>query len=480
MNWERLLSAKRLGETDYQKTQDRSPYLIDVDRLIYSTHFRKLQDKTQVHPLSKSDYVRTRLTHSLEVSSISRSLGYAVGRYIIDKYNLQNISEHDFGYIVQAAALAHDIGNPPFGHLGEDAISAFFQSNKEILKKYNLSQEEYDNLTCFDGNSQGFRIITNLAGWKNDGGLKLTYATLGTFLKYPCGFASKETLTKLYSTHKNNFVIDKYTENFDYKYIIGTKKTGIMKNELTNFLAITKDLGLLQLHKKLPIFYRHPLAFLTESADDIGYCIADIEDAFFVGLLSLAEVELALAPIARHPKKYTGDAKERTKNLRLADFYKKMDNRKKVEWLRGKAISNLIAEVSQAFIANEEMILKGAFNCELIGMTPFVDNIKDCKLIAREKIFHSHDKITAEIKGIEAIDGTLEELFKMIINPTHPKSKRILNLLEKKMIIDTEHLITNSATSFYQKLCLIIDILSDFTDRNLLEFYAILKGNTPN
>lgn len=473
--WERLLSSKRLGESENTKNRDRSPYLIDVDRLIYSTHFRKLQDKTQVHPLSKSDHVRTRLTHSLEVASISRSLGYAVGQYIVKKYQLENITEHDFGYIVQAAALAHDIGNPPFGHLAEEAINAFFKSKHNLLLEHGITNEQFENLVCFDGNSQGFRIITNLAGWKHDGGLKLTFATLGAFLKYPSGFAPSKIISNTYLKHMENFIINSYGEKSENPCIIGTKKTGIMQTELEIFNIVAKDLGLLQLTDSYPLYYRHPLAFLTECADDIGYCIADLEDAFFVGILNLADIENILSPIARHPDKYTGDAKERTKNLKTSDFYKKMDSRKKVEWLRGKAISNLVASSIEVFINNEELILQGKFNAELLSLTPFAPDIEECRKTARTYIFNSHDKITAEITGISAIEGTLNELLNMILNPTHPKSRRIMNLLENKLIIDDKSNLIDDNYPFFDKICLIVDIISDFTDRNLLDFHRMLK-----
>ena len=443
--WVKLLSNRRLGEDSYQNSNNtRSNYLIDVDRITYSSHFRKLQDKTQVHPLAKSDYVRTRLTHSLEVSGVGRSLGYNIGQYLVNKYELDCINEHDFGYIIQAACLAHDIGNPPFGHVGEDAIIAFITDNHDSLLK-TMSQEEYNNLLHFDGNSQGFRIITNLAGWKYEGGLKLTYATLGTFCKYPRVYVDKDIL--------------------DGK--IGTAKVGVMSTEKDTLKNIANELGLIKLIDNEEVYYRHPLAFILEAADDICYCVADIEDAFFVSLSSLKEVETLLGPIARQPSKYSGEAKERVSDLRKEPFYKKLDARKKVEWLRGKAISNLIVETQRVFIENEEDILNGTFNSELLQTTVFRDEISECKKYARANIFTSHDKIHAEIIGIEAITGILEEFYKMILKPNHPKSKRINNLLETKIDVKL---------TTYENLINVIDFISDFTDRNIMDFYKILKG----
>ncbi|MFL1780448.1 Deoxyguanosinetriphosphate triphosphohydrolase [Candidatus Hepatincolaceae symbiont of Richtersius coronifer] len=461
--WQKLLCKKRYNSNTTDTSDlSRSVYLVDVDRIIYSSYFRKLQDKTQVHPLSKSDYVRTRLTHSLEVAGVGRSLGYGIGMELVKKYDLKEVTEHDFGYIMQAACLAHDIGNPPFGHLGEEAIQTFFNAHKtELLQQ--LTEEEFNNLSHFDGNSQGFRIVTQLAGWGDEGGLKLTYATLGTFLKYPRGFLFKEDLQNIYTKHQ----VDQ---------IIGSSKVGIFKKEIRVFEEIASDLGLIRLADNKPIFSRHPLAFLTEAADDICYCVADLEDAFFVGISSLKEVENLLGPIARNPntltnigeKKYLGNAKERTSLLRQEPFYKKMDSRRKIEWLRGKAISNLILEAKEVFLKNEELIINGQFNLELLSLTPFAEEIQKCKEYARSHIFNSLDKINSEIKGLSAIEGILEELYKVILNPLHPKSKRINNILEIKI---------DPRNSLYDNLVLIMDFVADFTDRNLLEFYNTLRGS---
>ncbi|MCL2566938.1 MAG: dNTP triphosphohydrolase [Alphaproteobacteria bacterium] len=455
MMWEKLLNSGRAGEATGSSEGDnlRSPYLVDVDRIIYSSHFRSLQDKTQVYPLAKSDYVRTRLTHSLEVAGVGRSLGFAVGEYIIARHNLKNITVHDFGYILQAAGLAHDIGNPPFGHLGEESIKEFFKADAEkFLAK--ISQEEYNNLITFDGNSQGFRIITNLAGWDSQGGLRLTYATLASFCKYPRSYVSED-------------ILQQYNKEKEIDYVVGGSKSGILKGEKAIFENVATEVGLIRLIEGQSIFFRHPLAFLLESADDICYCVADVEDAFFVNLISLKEAESLLAPIARSPKKYEGDSRKRTSELRTQPFYKQMDDRKKVEWLRGKAISNLIEAVREAFIANEELILKGEFNNELLKLTIFAEDIKEVKSFANTRIYSSSDKTSGEITGIEVITGVMLELCKVIDNFNHPKSVRINRLLNRKL---------DPKKSYYENLVSIIDIISEFTDRNILSFLKVLKG----
>lgn len=460
MKWIHLLSKERsvlYNDTNgYNNVKPndtvRAPYLIDVDRLIYSKFFRKLQDKTQVYPLSGSDYVRTRLTHSLEVSGVGRSLGFGIGEYLVKKYDLLDITSHDFGYILQAACLAHDIGNPPFGHLGEDAIVNFFKERKDELLNH-ISKEEYYNLLNFDGNAQGFRIITNLAGWNGDGGLRLTYATLGAFCKYP----HKIVL------HDDDIV------NIDY---LGAKKYGVFKTEHHIFDNMIASLALeaitYQGHTLTNAYFRHPLAFLVEAADDICYCVADIEDAFLVNIITLQDVEELLAPIARSAEKYAENTKERIKNLRKEAFYKDMSSVRKVEWMRGKAISNLVGAVQQVFISNEEQILNGDLNADLLSLTPYHQDILRCRQFALKKIFVSHIKLNAEIKGLNAISVVLNEFYNIIIKPAHPKSLRINNLFNN--IIDVHKY------SFYENLVRTIDLVADFTDHKLLEIAEIIKS----
>lgn len=481
MNWFNLLCSKRLGIDNTQNGDDnRSPFLVDVDRLIYSAHFRKLQDKTQVHPLSKSDFVRTRLTHSLEVSSVARSLGYNVGQYVLNKnpeLSKNNITEHDFGYIVQAAALAHDIGNPPFGHLGEYAISDYytnlFANPPASLDVRQLTLQEKQNLCNFDGNSQGFRVITNLAGWRNQGGLRLTYATLGAFLKYPRGYASAQNIAQSYNNLSNSI-----KQQSTQTCLIGHKKTGVLLNEETHLQTIASSLGLANISSTYLLYKRHPLAFLTEAADDICYCIADLEDAFFVGLITLAEVEELLIPIVRRYSKYNGSKEERINALRKESFYNALDSRKKVEFLRGKAVSNLINAVSQEFIAHGDLLLQGTLNNDLLALTEFKEDIAKCKKIAREKIFTSHHKINAEISGIAVINQVMQDLTHLILHPNSTLSRLLLNYLNKNFILENakELLGENSKLSLYNKFLLINDIVSDFTDRNIFNFNKILKG----
>ncbi len=270
MNWEQLLSLRRQGDTNkrlrIEQDETRLGFEVDYDRIIFSSAFRSLQDKTQVIPLSKTSFVHTRLTHSLEVSVVGRSLGRIIGKAVLEKYpqlkKTHGYQSNDFGAIVAAASLAHDIGNPPFGHSGEKAIGDFFLNGKGKRFKSQLSKKEYQDLIDFEGNANGFKILSET---KNgvEGGLRLSYATLGAFMKYP-----KESLPKKPSLN------------------ISDKKYGVFQSEKDFFLEVAKELGLQNRgDRKDMSFSRHPLAFLVEAADDICYTIIDFEDGINLGLI---------------------------------------------------------------------------------------------------------------------------------------------------------------------------------------------------
>ena len=275
MNWLQLLSNKRPGDrSPAPHDGTRSRFEQDIDRLIFSHPFRKLQDKTQVFPLPEDDFVHTRLTHSLEVSSVGRSLGKNAGAYLLDKYpelGSNGYTVHDFGSVVGAACLAHDLGNPPFGHSGEDSISSFFLTNeKGLFFKSKVSTEEWKDLTTFEGNAQGLRILN-----KKNGGLKLTYATLGAFTKYPLSSSCEKEPGKK-----------------------SQKKFGYYQCNADLFSDLANEMGLINLNKGK--WCRHPLAFLVEAADDICYHIIDLEDGCRLGLVPFEKVKKAA--ICHHRK----------------------------------------------------------------------------------------------------------------------------------------------------------------------------------
>ncbi|MDT0676575.1 dGTP triphosphohydrolase [Autumnicola musiva] len=380
MNWEQLLSLKRFGDTHKrlrkEQNETRLGFEVDYDRIIFSSAFRSLQDKTQVIPLSKTDFVHTRLTHSLEVSVVGRSLGRLAGQKILEKHphlsTIHGYQMNDFGAIVAAAALAHDIGNPPFGHSGEKAIGEYFSHGNGKRFKEHLKPSEYQDLAKFEGNANGFRILTENRPGIN-GGLRLSYATLGAFTKYP----------KASLPHKP-------TAN------IGDKKFGYFQTEKETFQDVAEELGLKKIinHDNVS-FARHPLAFLVEAADDICYTIIDFEDGINLGLI---DEEYALEYLIKLVKN----------SINTSKYNSLTSTADRLSYLRALAINTLITEAIETFLANEEAILAGEFHKSLFDNSSFEAQIKDIIKISVEKIYQSEEVISKEIAGYKMLSLLLD------------------------------------------------------------------------
>ena len=418
MNWEQLLSLKRYGDTNkrIRKEQDetRLGFEVDYDRIIFSSEFRSLQDKTQVIPLSKTDFVHTRLTHSLEVSVVGRSLGRKVGQKLLEKHpylaSIHGYQINDFGAIVAAAALAHDIGNPPFGHSGEQAIGEFFRTGNGKQFKKELSDKEYQDLCDFEGNANGFKILTQDRKGRK-GGLRLSYATLGAFIKYP-----KESLPK---ANSNN---------------ISSKKYGIFQNEVEAFQDVANDLGLIaQKTGDETTYCRHPLTFLVEAADDICYTIIDFEDGINLGLV---QEEFAL--------EYLINLVRDTINTKKYNSLTNTNDR--VSYLRALAINSLIQEATDVFNKNEELILKGEFTHSLLDKCKYEAQIKDIIALSVDKIYQSKEVIDKEITGYEVIKKLLSTFIDAVNNNIENKAtsydRLILKFLPDTIDFTNKHLYT--------------------------------------
>ena len=417
MNWEQLLSLKRFGDTNkrLRKEQDetRLGFDADYDRIIFSSEFRGLQDKTQVVPLSKTDFVHTRLTHSLEVSVVGRSLGRKVGKLVLEKHpHLQNIHGYkmnDFGTIVAAAALAHDIGNPPFGHSGEKAIGAYFKQGNGAAFKSFLTDKEYQDLCDFEGNANGFKILTESRAGIS-GGLRLSYATLGAFMKYP-----KESLPKKPTKH------------------IADKKYGFFQSEKDMFTDVATDLGLLKRSDKYLSFQRHPLAFLVEAADDICYTIIDFEDGINLGLI---DEDYALEYLITL-----------VKNINTSKYSELKSTQDRVSYLRALAIGTLIDEAASLFMENEAAILKGEFETALLDVSKYKAQIKDIIAISVKNVYRSKDVIDKEIAGYEILNQLLNVYGKMAFhyfkNEMSNYDKLLLNLLPETVTLSNASLYKN-------------------------------------
>lgn len=317
MEWQNLLSDFRFGERKISPNPNRPPWQYDFDRIIFSSAFRRLQDKTQVFPLSSSDYVRTRLTHSLEVTVVGRSLGDRIGLFLHEQGVLEDAHYSKIGQIVAAATLAHDIGNPPFGHSGEDAIQSWFENSPTIKAHLSeLKDTEKSDFLNYEGNAQGFRVLTRLQMHRDQGGMRLTAATLAAFTKYPVQAPHLNEPRK----HKG----------------ISTKKFGFFQSEKEIFETVAEKTGLIRRRDEPNCWCRHPLAFIVEAADDISYRLVDLEDAFRLGLISYQEIE----DIVTHGLVY--------KNY-IQRIRKEPDNVVRVDMIRSISIGTAITQVVEAF-----------------------------------------------------------------------------------------------------------------------------------
>jgi len=443
MHWEQLLSLKRFGDTNkrIRKEQDetRLGFEVDYDRIIFSSEFRSLQDKTQVVPLSKTDFVHTRLTHSLEVSVVGRSLGRKVGKLLLQKHphleNVHGYKMNDFGAIVAAAALAHDIGNPPFGHSGENAIGAYFKNGEGAKFKTQLADKEYQDLCDFEGNANGFKILTESRAGKT-GGLRLSYATLGAFMKYP-----KESLPKKPTSH----IVD--------------KKYGFFQSEKDMFMEVAQELGLISRSNEHVNYNRHPLAYLVEAADDICYTIIDFEDGINLGLI---DEDYALEYLINLVK-----GKIITENYNTLST-----KQERVSYLRALAISTLIDEAVTIFMKHEEAILSGEFETALLDVSQYKAQIADIIQLSIKNVYRSKEVIDKEIAGYEILNQLLNTYGRLahhcFINRTSDYDHLLLNLLPETVNLQQE--------SLYDNLLSVCLYISKLSDTNAMLLHQKLKG----
>jgi len=445
MHWEQLLSLKRQGDTGkrLRSEQDdtRLGFEVDYDRIIFSAAFRSLQDKTQVIPLSKTDFVHTRLTHSLEVSVVGRSIGRLVGKKIIEKYpylkEIHGFHMNDFGAIVAAACLAHDIGNPPFGHSGEKAIGEYFKSGNGQQYKNQLAEKEWQDLIDFEGNANGFSVLTgNRPG--NEGGLRISYATLGAFMKYP-----KESLPKKPTT------------------AIADKKYGFFQQDKAFFKEVAEELGLISNKTGDNIGYeRHPLAYLVEAADDICYTIIDFEDGINLGLVN---EDFALEYLIKLVKD----------SIDVSKYNSLQTKEDRISYLRALAIGSLINDAVRIFIENEENILKGQFPFALTDKSKYKAQMDDIIKLSVKKIYQSREVIEKEITGYHVINNLLDKFITAFNNQYHGKMSNydvlLLKVLPEKYQVNKDTL--------YERLLHISHYISLLTDGNAILLNKIVSSN---
>ena len=426
-----------MEELHEARKDDRTEFQRDYDRLIFSAPFRRLQNKTQVFPLPGSVFVHNRLTHSLEVSCVGRSLGNDVASQLLKKHPaLADSHISEIGSIVSAACLAHDLGNPPFGHSGEKAISTYFSEGQGMALKKELSPMEWDDLTHFEGNANAFRILTHQFEGRRKGGFVMTYSTLASIVKYP--FSSQ---------------------------LAGKKsKFGFFLSEEADYQKIARELGIIQLSKPdEPLRYaRHPLVYLVEAADDICYQMMDIEDAHKLKLLTHDE----------------------TKGLYMLFFDEKRKKRieevcrivtdvnEQIAYLRSSVIGALIKECTRVFTENEKKILAGEFEGALIKhiCSPLKEAYENCSEIALQRIYLSSDVLDIELAGFRVISTLIDLMINAVRSPEKAYSQLLINRVSGQYNVN--------APTLYGKIQAVLDYISGMTDVYALDLYRKIKGNS--
>ncbi|WP_298451446.1 dGTP triphosphohydrolase [uncultured Prevotella sp.] len=440
MNWKQLISNKRLGQESRHSIRhdDRSEFKRDYDRLIFSAPFRRMQNKTQVFPLPGSIFVHNRLTHSLEVASVGMSLGNDVAHCVMKtRPELADTLFTQIGTIVSTACLAHDMGNPPFGHSGEKAIQTFFTEGKGAYLKDRLSPEMWNDITHFEGNANAFRLLAHRFKGRRDGGFVMTYTTLASIVKYPFASALAEN---------------------------GHGKFGFFCTEADIFSRIADDLGIIRKSADgCPAEYaRHPLVYLVEAADDICYEIMDIEDAHKLKIVTYEE----------------------TKRLFL-DFFDEMgqnhimqrihdeeitDDNEKVIYMRACVINALERACVDAFMRHEDEIMRGEFSGSLIDSIDdrLVTAYRNCTELSKKKIYKSKPVLDVELSGFKIMDSLMEVMTEAAVNPQRFYSRQLISRVSSQYDI--------SAPDLETRIMAVIDYISGMTDVYALDIYQKING----
>jgi len=440
MNWEKLLSSKRWGNEDRfigNQKESRSEFQRDYDRIIFSSPFRRLQNKTQVFPLPGSVFVHNRLTHSLEVASVGRSLG----TIFYNKVKDQDAGIDDscpllceIGNIIASACLAHDLGNPAFGHSGESAISHYFTTGDGRVYRDEVTEGQWEDLIHFEGNANALRILTHQFAGKGTGGFALTYATLAAIAKYPCASLAGHNKKNIY-----------------------TKKYGFFQAEQSGFEKIALEMDLIKVQDAPLIYKRHPLVYLVEAADDICYNIIDLEDAHRLKILSYTEVEALLLPLCRDERM----------PARLAEME---DDDAKITLMRAKSISTLIGLCSEVFFNAQESILAGEFNQSLMDAIeePFLSVMKEIETVSIRKIYNYSSVVQIEVAGYQVMGGLLEEFIPAYLKNESKYHKKLVELIPKQFLTQD--------TDAYSKIMSVLDFVSGMTDIYAVELFRKIKG----
>ncbi len=451
MNWVNCISAKRTGYSYSTAPHIRSDYQRDYDRLIFSSAFRRLQNKTQVFPLpGSSTFVHNRLTHSLEVASVGRSLGSVVGDFIAKKVGDNNEAQHFYQYdlkgVIGAGCLAHDVGNPAFGHSGEKAISNYFiqNANTEIggqdLRSY-FNNKEWGDLTDFEGNANALRVLTHHFKGKMEGGLSLTYTTLASILKYPC-----ESVAKSKEKHR--------------------KKYGFFQAEKFIFNEIVSDTNMYQADDSPLAYFRHPFVYLVEAADDICYRIIDMEDAHRLKIISKEEIYEAFLNVLSEANRSDNNISKIKDTL-----FKLKDANESVAYLRAKVINTLVNESADVFKSNAAAIINGNYSSTLMDdVEAKCPSLDDIQKLSVSRIYDHHSVIKVELAGYKVMSGLLDIFVPAIVNDSPS------GIEKKSLVLLPEQFKVDISASSYEKVMGVIDYVSGMTDDYAIEMYRNIMG----
>lgn len=435
MEWKTLLSAQR-EYREYKKADIRNAFQRDYDRIIFSNIFRRLQNKTQVFPLPGSQMVHNRLTHSLEVASVGRSIARLVSKTLSDKFGSDFLNDiYDIDTIVSSACLAHDLGNPPFGHSGEETISSYFKDGPGKDLESQIPEYQWTDLVSFEGNANAFRQLTHQFAGRRPGGMSLTYATLATLVKYPYP-----------SYNKNN-----------------KKKYNFFYSEADTFKKVMEGCGIPCLDEEKIVYARHPLSYMMEAADDICYLILDMEDAHKRGIVPTQKIERFFTSFYK---------KEETWFFERKDFiYETVtDDNERIAFLRATAINKLVDCVAQAFVDNYDDIMEGKFSKNLVSHLPDYEKnaMEKCRDFSLKNIYKHPSVVKVELTGFNVIGNLVDEFVKAVLEPNKPYNKKLLSLIPDQF--------KNENTDLYSRIQVVLDYISNMTDLYAVQLYKDLRG----
>lgn len=435
MEWKSLLSAQR-EYREYKKTDIRNAFQRDYDRIIFSNIFRRLQNKTQVFPLPGSQMVHNRLTHSLEVASVGRSIARLVSKTMCDKFGNDFLNEiYDIDIIVSSACLAHDLGNPPFGHSGEETISSYFTDGPGQKLKDMMPEYQWSDLASFEGNANAFRQLTHQFAGRRQGGMSLTYATLATLVKYP------------YLSYNKG----------------GKKKYNVFYSEKETFKKVMDGCGIPCLDENNFVYARHPLSYMMEAADDICYLILDMEDAHKRGIVATQKIDRFFTSFFKKEETWFFERKE--------SIYETVtDDNERMAFLRATVINKLVECVAKVFIDNYDDIMNGNFEKALVSHLPDHEKnaMEKCREFSLKNIYKHPTVVKVELTGFNVIGSLVDEFVNAALEPQKIYNKKLLSLIPEQF--------KNNEDDLYSRVQVVLDYISNMTDLYAVQLYKDLRG----